>query len=100
MADTLYRNFMQMTDAEGARNALLADGFKAAAVKLSPHTPLPANAATSTVQNIMDSLTPDAADGSDEPRPRAVALLAVDVLDDDERQQAGAIMRRFNAIDA
>lgn len=100
MADTIYRNFMSLGDAEGARAELLSSGFSAPAVKLSPHTPLPGNVVTSTVQNIMDSLTPDDADGSDERRPRPVALLAVDVLDDEQRSQADAIMQRFNAIDA
>lgn len=100
MADTIYRNFMSMADAEGARAELLSSGFRAPAVKLSPHTPLAGNAVTSTVQNIMDSLTPDDADGSDERRPRPVALLSVDVLDDEQRSQADAIMQRFNAIDA
>lgn len=100
MADTIYRNFMSMDDAEGARAELLAGGFPAPAVKLSPHKALAGDTTTSTVQNILDSLTPDDADGSDERRPRPVALLTVDVLDDEQRSQADAVMRRFNAIDA
>ncbi|MES2257257.1 MAG: hypothetical protein V4724_02005 [Pseudomonadota bacterium] len=100
MSDTIYRNFMQLSDAEDARNTLLAAGFPASSVKLSPHRALAGDVATSTVANIFDSLTPDDADGTDERRPRPVALLAVDVLDDDQRTQADTVMRRFNAIDA
>ncbi|SFU68224.1 hypothetical protein [Pseudoduganella namucuonensis] len=100
MTDTIYRNFMQVSDAEQARNALLADGFPYSSVKLTPHKALEPNTTVSTVQNIMDSLTPDSVDGTDDPRPRPVALVAVDVLDNDQRRQADAIMRRFNAIEA
>jgi hypothetical protein len=100
MANTLYRNFMNVADAESARDALLAAGFPAAAVKLTPHKALPTDTTASAVENIMNSLTPDNADSTDEPRPRPLALLAVDALDDPQREQAESIMQRFNAIDA
>jgi hypothetical protein len=100
MADTIYRNFMKLEDAEGARNALLASGFPSPAVKLTPHHAGEQSTTVSTVENIMNSLTPDDADGTDEPRPRPVALLAVDVLDAPQREQAESIMQRFNALDA
>jgi hypothetical protein len=100
MADTIYRNFMKLEDAESARSALLAGGFPAPAVKLTPHHAGERSTTVSTVENIMNSLTPDDADGTDEPRPRPVALLAVDVLDMPQREQAESIMQRFNAMDA
>jgi hypothetical protein len=37
MADTIYRNFMKLEDAESARNALLASGFPSPPVKFTPH---------------------------------------------------------------
>jgi hypothetical protein len=37
MADTIYRNFMKLEDAESARNALLASRFPSPAVKFTPH---------------------------------------------------------------
>lgn len=100
MANTVYRNFMRVSDAQDARDALLKAGFPPAAVHLTPHKALAADTTTSTVENIMNSLTPDSADNTDEPRPKPVALLAVDVLDDEQREQADGIMQRYNALDA
>jgi hypothetical protein len=100
MAHTVYRNFMSVAEAEAARSALLDAGFPPAAVHLTPHRAPDADTTVSTVENIMNSLTPDSADNTDEPRPKPVALLAVDVLDDEQREQADSIMQRHNAIDA
>ena len=100
MADTIHRNFMSQQDADAARSALLAAGFPAGALNLAPHRPLSQSTTVSAVDNIMNSLTPDNADGTDEKRPRPVALLSVDVLDGEQRDQAEAILRSHNAIDA
>lgn len=100
MANTIYRNFMSQEDAEAARSALLAAGFPATALNLAPHRSLAQSTTVSAVDNIFNSLTPDDADRTDEPRPRPVALLSVDTLDDEQRDQADAILRRHNAIDA
>lgn len=100
MASTLHRNFMSQEQAEAARSALLAAGFPPAAINLAPHNSRPQDTTVSAVDNIMHSLTPDSADGTDEKRPRPVALVSVDVLDDEQREQADAILQRHNAIDA
>lgn len=100
MADTIHRNFMSQDDAEAARGALLSAGFPATALNLAPHRTRSQSTTVSAVDNIMNSLTPDNADGTDEKRPRPVALLSVDVLDSDQRDQAEAILRNHNAIDA
>jgi hypothetical protein len=100
MANTIHRNFMSQEDAEAARGALLAAGFPATALNLAPHRALAQSTTVRAVDNIFNSLTPDNADSTDEPRPRPVALLSVDVLDDEQREQADAILRRHNAIDA
>jgi hypothetical protein len=100
MAHTVYRNFMSQADAQTAHDALLAAGFPQSAVKLTPHTALPGDTTSSAVENIMNSLTPDSADNTDERRPRPVALLAVDVLDDRQEELAQGIMAQSNAIDA
>lgn len=100
MAHTIHRNFKQLADAESARNALLAGGFKAASVKLNPHTPLSPDVATGTVGNIMDALTPGGADAAAQARLRAGALLSVDTDDDEQRQQADAIMNGYGGSEA
>ncbi|GAB2872046.1 hypothetical protein GCM10027277_46630 [Pseudoduganella ginsengisoli] len=100
MANTIYRNFMSVADAQAARSALLQAGFPPASVHLTPHKAPAGDTTVSTVENIMNSLTPDSADNTDEPRPKPVALLAVDVLDDEQREQADSIMEGHNAIDA
>jgi hypothetical protein len=100
MAHTVYRNFMRISDAQDAQVALLKAGFPPAAVHLTPHKAPGDDTTVTTVENIMNSLTPDSADNTDEPRPKPVALLAVDVLDDEQREQADSIMQGFNAIDA
>lgn len=100
MADTIHRNFMSQEEAEAARGALLAAGFPAAALNLAPHRSRSQSTTVSAIDNIMNSLTPDNADNTDEKRPRPVALLSVDVLDNEQREQAEAILRSHNAIDA
>ena len=100
MTATIYRNFMSVAEAEAARAALLHAGFPPATVHLAPHKAPGADTTVRTVENIFDSLTPDSADNTDERRPKPVALLAVDVLDDEQREQADGIMARHNAIDA
>jgi hypothetical protein len=92
MAHTVYRNFMRISDAQDAQIALLKAGFPPAAVHLTPHKAPSDDTTVTTVENIMNSLTPDS--------PKPVALLAVDVLDDEQREQADSIMQGFNAIDA
>jgi len=99
MSDTIYRNFKQVADAESARAALLAEGFHGSAVQLNLHDARPVSTTASAVQNIMDSLTPDDADTTDKP-DRPAALLAVDVDNDIEREQANTIMLRYGGIEA
>lgn len=100
MATTIYRNFMSQDDADAARSALLAAGFPASALYLAPHRAQGQNTTVAAVENIFNSLTPDNADGTDERRPRPVALLSVEVLDDEQREQAESTLQRHNAIDA
>lgn len=99
MPSTIYRNFRQIADAEGARSALLAEGFTNSAVQLNLHEARPLTTTASAVQNIMDSLTPDDVDNTDKP-DRPAALLSVDVDDDAQREQADRIMSRFGAQEA
>lgn len=99
MTNTIYRNFRQVAEAEGARSALLAEGFSNSAVQLNLHGARPMSTTASAVQNIMDSLTPDDVDNTDKP-DRPAALLAVDVYDDIQREQADRIMARFGAQEA
>lgn len=100
MTRTIHRNFDQVTDAESARSALLAQGFPPASVKLTKHTPLPPDLATSTVGNILDSLTPGGPAAAAQARARAGAMLTVDIYDEDEGASADAIMSGFNARSA
>ncbi|MGO4379955.1 hypothetical protein [Pseudoduganella sp. RAF53_2] len=99
MPDTIYRNFKQVADAEGARSALLDAGFHGSAVQLNLHDARPLDTTQSAVQNIMDSLTPDDVDNTDKP-DRPAALLAVDVDNDIQREQANTIMLRFGGVEA
>ena len=85
MPSTIYRNFRQIADAEGARSALLADGFANSAVQLNLHEARPLSTTASAVQNKPD---------------RPAALLSVDVDDDAQREQADRIMSRFGAQEA
>lgn len=100
MTRTIHRNFDQVTDAESARSALLAKGFPSASVKLTKHTPLPPDLATSTVGNILDSLTPGGPAAAAHARERAGAMLTVDIYDEDEGANADAIMNGFGARSA
>lgn len=99
MPHTIYRNFRQVADAEGARSALLAEGFTNSAVQLNLHEARPMSTTTSVVQHIMDSLTPDDVDNTDKP-DRPAALLSVDVDDDVQCEQADRIMGRFGGAEA
>jgi hypothetical protein len=99
MPDTIYRNFKQVADAESARAALLDAGFHGSAVQLNLHEARPMTTTTAAVQNIMDSLTPDDVDNTDKP-DRPAALLAVDVDNDIQREQANTIMLRYGGVEA
>jgi len=99
MSDTIYRNFKQVADAESARTALLDAGFHRTAVQLNLHEARPLSTTASAVRNIMDSLTPDDVDHTDKP-DRPAALLAVDVDNDIQREQANTIMLRYGGIEA
>lgn len=100
MADTIYRNFKQIADAEGARAALLAAGFQSSAVQLNTHDPRGQDTTTHAVDNIMNSMTPDDADTTDHGAPRAAAMLTIDVDTDEERERADAVVRGFGASEA
>ncbi|HEY1152018.1 MAG TPA: hypothetical protein VGF27_25810 [Pseudoduganella sp.] len=99
MPDTIYRNFKQVADAEAARAALLDAGFHGSAVQLNLHDARPITTTAAAVQNIMDSLTPDDVDTTDRP-DRPAALLAVDVDNDIQREQANTIMLRYGGVEA
>jgi hypothetical protein len=100
MSRTIHRNFEQLTDAESARSALLSSGFPQSSVKLTKHTTLPPNVATSTVGNLLDSLTPGGAAAAAAARQRSGAMLTVDIYDEDERDKADSIMGGYGARDA
>ncbi|AKU22113.1 hypothetical protein MJ904_13795 [Massilia sp. MB5] len=100
MAKTIHRNFKEIADAEQARAALLNAGWRAAAVQMNRHEARPADTSTSAVRNLFDSLTPDAADDTDQPLSSPAALLSVDVDDEVHREQADAIMRHYGASEA
>ena len=97
MTRTIHRNFEQVTDAESARSALLSNGFPTASVKLTKHTTLPPSVATSTVGNLLDSLTPGGAAAAAHARQRSGAMLTVDIYDEDEQGKADSIMGGFGA---
>lgn len=100
MTRTIHRNFEQVTDAESARSALLAQGFPPSTVKLTKHTPLPPTVASSTVGNILDALTPGGPAAAAHARERSGAMLSVDIYDEDEGGKADSIMSGFGARQA
>lgn len=97
MTRTIHRNFPQVTDAESARSALLSSGFPPSSVKLTKHTTLPPNVATSTVGNLLDALTPGGPAAAAAARQRSGAMLTIDIYDDDEGSKADSIMGGFGA---
>ncbi|MFS2007181.1 hypothetical protein ACEN9F_26570 [Duganella sp. CT11-25] len=100
MTRTIHRNFEQVTDAESARSALLSNGFPQSSVKLTKHTTLPPNVATSTVGNLLDALTPGGPAAAAQARQRSGAMLTVDIYDEDEQDKADSIMGGFGARSA
>ncbi|NVM78817.1 hypothetical protein FHW83_004647 [Duganella sp. SG902] len=100
MTRSIHRNFEQVTDAESARSALLSNGFPLSSVKLTKHTSLPPNVATSTVGNLLDALTPGGPAAAAAARQRSGAMLTVDIYDDDERDKADSIMGGYGAREA
>ncbi|KQN78931.1 MULTISPECIES: hypothetical protein [Duganella] len=97
MTRTIHRNFTEVTDAESARTALLSKGFPPASVTLTRHKPLPQNGATSTVSHLLDNLTPGGPDAAEHARERSGAMLTIDIYDDDQVEQADAILSSFGA---
>ncbi|KQQ45357.1 hypothetical protein ASF61_20605 [Duganella sp. Leaf126] len=97
MTRTIHRNFSEVTDAESARSALLAKGFPPASVTLTRHKPLPQNGATSTVSHLLDNLTPGGPDAAEHARERSGAMLTIDIYDEDQVEQADAILAGFGA---
>ena len=100
MANTIYRNFKQLADAESARTALIDAGFQASAVQLNTHDPRGQDTSTNVVDNILNSMTPDDADTTDHGAPRAAAILTIDVDTDEERERADSVMSRFGGVEA
>jgi len=100
MANTIYRNFKQLADAESARTALIDAGFQASAVQLNTHDPRGQDTTTNAVDRIMNSMTPDDADTTDHGEPRAAAMLTIDVDGDEERERADSVVSRFGAVEA
>jgi hypothetical protein len=96
---TIHRNFHQVADAESARSALLAEGFRLNSVKLNTHSSGPLSAATATVSTMFDMLTPGGPDAAAKARKRAGAMLTVDIDDQEQEQKADAIMQRFGATE-
>ena len=100
MTRTIHRNFTEVTDAESARSALLAQGFPPSSVTLTRHTPLPQSGATSTVSHLLDNLTPGGPDAAVHARERSGAMLTIDLYDDDQIEQADTIVTRFGGRSA
>ncbi|WP_296001787.1 hypothetical protein [Rugamonas sp.] len=101
MTTTVHRNFKQVADAESARSALLAGGFSASSVTLNAHTIGDSpDLVAGAVESIIDQLTPGGEGAAVRARHQEGALLSVDTDDDDQRQQADAIMQRFGAVEA
>ncbi len=96
---TIHRNFQQVADAESARSALLADGFRLNSVKLNNHSTGQLSAATEAVSTMFDLLTPGGPDAAAKARKRAGAMLTVDIDDEEQQQKADAIMQRFGATE-
>ncbi|SHN38540.1 hypothetical protein SAMN05192549_109147 [Duganella sacchari] len=99
MSRTIHRNFEQVADAESARSALLSSGFPQSSVKLTKHTTPAPNVATSTVGNLLDSLTPGGPAAAAAARQRSGAMLTVDIYDDDDQDKADSIMGGYGAKD-
>lgn len=97
MTRTIHRNFTEVTDAENARTALLAKGFPPASVTLTRHKPLPQNGATSTISHLFDNLTPGGPDAAEHARERTGAMLTIDIYEDEQQEQADAIIASFGA---
>lgn len=97
MSSTIHRNFPTVADAQGARQALLAAGFPASGIALNEHKAPPSDVATSTVENIVDALTPGGAAAAAKARQRGGALLSIDIDDDDQRAQADAVVGSYGA---
>lgn len=97
MTRTIHRNFTEVKDAESARTALLAKGFPPASVTLTRHKPLPQNGATSTVSHLLDNLTPGGPDAAEHARERTGAMLTIDIYEDEQQEQADAIIASFGA---
>ncbi|HEX8601618.1 MAG TPA: hypothetical protein VF774_03160 [Pseudoduganella sp.] len=103
MPDTIHRNFKTVEDAETAHAALLDAGFQGSAVQLNLHDSRAIDTSAQAVENIMDSLTPDDADNTDQAGSAAqhpAALLSVDVDTDEQRDQATTIMLRYGGAEA
>lgn len=100
MTDTIHRNFKTIADAEAARAALLDAGFHASAVQLNLHDTHTPNTTADAVENIMDSLTPDEVDDTDQPAGRPAALLTVDIDTDVHREKATTILLRYGGVEA
>jgi hypothetical protein len=100
MTRTIHRNFTEVTDAESARSALLAKGFPPASVTLTRHKPLPQNGATSAVSHLFDNLTPGGPEAAEHARERTGAMLTIDIYDDDQVEQADAVLAGFGARSA
>ncbi|MFA9219184.1 MAG: hypothetical protein ACEQSK_19040 [Sphingomonadaceae bacterium] len=96
---TIHRNFQQITDAESARSALLADGFRLNSVKLNTHHAAASSTATSAVTNVFDRLVPGGAEAAARARKRAGAMLTIDIDDDDQEAQANSILQRYGATE-
>ena len=99
MSSTIHRNFKQTSDADNARNALIAAGFPAAAVTLNQHKALPGDAATNLVDNVLQGLTSGKTTGTATPSHPA-ALLSVDIDDDEQGAKAATIMQGHGATEA
>lgn len=97
MTRTIHRNFTEVTDAERARSALLGQGFSQSSVTLTRHKPLPQNGATSTVSHLLDNLTPGGPEAAEHARERTGAMLTIDLYDDEQAEQADAILAGFGA---
>jgi hypothetical protein len=100
MTRTIHRNFTEVTDAESARSALLSKGFPPASVTLTRHKPLPQNGATSAVSHLFDNLTPGGPEAAEHARERTGAMLTIDIYDDDQVEQADAVLAGFGARSA
>lgn len=114
MADTLVRVYDKFSDAENARNALLASGFPPDSVHLAAKEdeagPVEGNfileykdAEKGGDRSLFDSLfgrdDPNEGQGRSEVAWRGGYLLTVDAKDGDQLARASDITKRFGAID-